>query len=260
MHRRAVAVVAHFIRLPGCEVERPRDFLVEQNVAHRILNIGVKAKRKFADVTRAGVGIENFVQPLGVARSGFDDLAVLEFEPDVFKPNARINRRRVELNHAVHRVFDRTGKDFAVGDVSQADARLSADAFDAEREVSAGSLELDAVGLFHPLRQGHHGARHLAVVHGADVEIKILKRFGAHIGRLRHARCRPAQDAPARLVHAIIQHRPERLRVKRHQIAGDIGRFAGVVTAADGDVGLNFFHAEHLDVAYESGVLVICSA
>jgi DNA-binding transcriptional LysR family regulator len=137
MHRRAVAVVAFLVGLARREVQRTGDFLVEQNVAHRIQNIGIEPERKFAHVTRAGVGVQNFIQPLRVVRRRVDDFAVLEFQPDVFKFRSRINRRRVELNHAVHGIFHRAGKHLAVGNVAVALAHFRADALDAEGEVGA---------------------------------------------------------------------------------------------------------------------------
>ena len=46
-------------------------------------------------------------------------------------------------------------------------------------------------------------------------------------------------------------------RIKRHVIAGDIGVFAGIGAAADGDVGLHLFHAGQFDVAHECGMFFV---
>ena len=97
--------------------------------------------------------------------------------------------------------------------------------------------------------------RHLRVIHRANVEIKIFKRLGAHARRLRHARRRPAQHAPARFVDAIILHGPDDFGIKLHAVARHVGIFIHVVRAADGDVSLHFFHAEHFDVADVGGLL-----
>jgi hypothetical protein len=208
--RALVAVAAILVSLARREVQRAGDFLVEQDVAHRIQNVRIEAERKFADVTRAGVRVQNLIQPLRVVRRGLDDFAVLEFQPDVFKLRARIKRRRVELDDAVHGIFHRAGKHFAVGNVAVALAHLRADALDAEVKVRAGRFEMDAVRFSSSLFSGTIAA-HLRVIHRADVEIQILERLRAHARRLRHARRGPAQHAPARLVHAIILHRPDDL-------------------------------------------------
>src|SRR5437899_8249728 len=110
----AIAVVAFLIGLAGSEMERPGDFLVEEDVAHRVLDVGIEPERKFTDVPRARIGVEDLVQPPGVVGSGFDDLAVCKFEPDVFKLRSGVDGGRVELDDTVDRVLYRTGKDFAI--------------------------------------------------------------------------------------------------------------------------------------------------
>ena len=74
MHRRAVAVVAFLIGLARREMKRPGDFFIEQNIAHRTQNVRIETERKFADVTRPGVGVQNLIQPLRVVRRRLDDL------------------------------------------------------------------------------------------------------------------------------------------------------------------------------------------
>ena len=113
---------------------------------------------------------------------------------------------------------------------------------------------MDAVGLLHAAFERDHRAGHARVIHRADVEIKILERFGAHAGGLRHARRGPAEDDPAGLVHAIIQDGAKEPRVKLHLVARHVGGFAGVGAAAHGDVSVHLFHAEQFDVADEGGV------
>ena len=118
-----------------------------------------------------------------------------------------------------------------------------------------GALRWTRSALLHAAFQRHHRAGHLRVIHRADVEIQILKRLGAHARRLRHARRRPAQHAPARFVDAIILHRPDDAGIKLHAVAGTSEFSFMLSAAADGDVGLHLFHAEHLDVADVGGLL-----
>src|SRR5207302_3741866 len=66
MHLAAVPIVGRLIGLAGSKMKRPRNLFVEQNIAHRMEDVRIKAEREFADVTGAGVGIENIVQFLGL--------------------------------------------------------------------------------------------------------------------------------------------------------------------------------------------------
>ena len=79
----AVAVVGFLVGLPRREVERAGDFFVEQNIAHRLEDVRIKAERKFADVTRARIGIENLIQLFGLIARRFDDFSVAKIEPNV---------------------------------------------------------------------------------------------------------------------------------------------------------------------------------
>src|SRR6185312_13657509 len=138
MHRRAISVVALLVGLTGREVQRAGDFFIEQNIAHRTEDVGIEAEREFADVTRAWVRIQNFIEALRVVRRCVDNFAVFEFEADVFEFGAGIERGRVELNYAIDRILHRAGKDLAVGNIAIAFAHLGADAFDAEFQIGAG--------------------------------------------------------------------------------------------------------------------------
>ena len=63
---------------------------------------------------------------------GFDDFAVLEFQPHILEFRPGINRGRVVLDAALHGVLDGTTEHFAVGDVAPAVRQERADALDAE--------------------------------------------------------------------------------------------------------------------------------
>ncbi len=52
-------------------MEGAGDLLVKEYIAHRILNIRIESNRKFPDIPRACICIENFIQTFCVIRSGF---------------------------------------------------------------------------------------------------------------------------------------------------------------------------------------------
>ena len=74
----AVAVFGLFVALAWGEVERAVDFLIEENIAHRVKNVGIEGDGKFADETGAGVAIEEGVEVVGVIGGGVDDFAVFD--------------------------------------------------------------------------------------------------------------------------------------------------------------------------------------
>src|SRR5262245_47314457 len=113
----AVAVVGNFVGLAGSKMEGTGDLFVEKNVAHRILNEGIKADGEFADVTSASVCIENFVQAFCVVGCGVDHFAVVELEPDIVETGSGVERRRIEMNDTIDRSFYRAGEDLAVGNI-----------------------------------------------------------------------------------------------------------------------------------------------
>ena len=59
-------------------MERAGNLLIEENVAHRLENMGVEAQGELPNVARTRVAIENLVQALRVVARGLDDLALLE--------------------------------------------------------------------------------------------------------------------------------------------------------------------------------------
>ena len=136
-------------------------------------------------------------------------------------------------------------------------AHFCANTLDAEGQVGARTEQMHAVGALHAFFQRGHGPGHLAVIHRADVEIQIFKRLGAHVRALGHAGGGPAQDTPAGFVHALVKHRAQDFGVERLQFTGHIPAFARVRAPAHGDVRLHFFHAEHIHVAHQPGVLLV---
>src|SRR5437762_537020 len=103
-------------------MKRTGNFFVEQNIAHRMQDVRIKAEREFADVTGAGVGIENIVQLLGLIARRFNNFSVFEFQPDMIKARALINCWRVKGDKAVDRVAHRCGKNFPIRNIPIATA------------------------------------------------------------------------------------------------------------------------------------------
>src|SRR6266550_467221 len=98
----------------------------------------IKAERELADVTGAGVGIENIIQFLGLVACSLDNLSVLEFQPDMVKTCALINCRRVKGDEAVDRVAHRSRKNFP-----------GRNFFNAESQVRSWACDLNPVGSLH---------------------------------------------------------------------------------------------------------------
>ena len=132
VYRRAVSVVALLVRLARCEVQRASNFLVEQYIAHRLSDVRVKAQRKFTDVARTRIGVQNLIEPLGIACRGIDDFTVFKLEPDILEPCSGVESGSVVLQHAVHRLFHRAGEYLAVRDVPITGAPYRAKPSDAE--------------------------------------------------------------------------------------------------------------------------------
>ena len=78
---------------------------------------GMKAERKFTDVARAGIGIENFIEGFGVIRRGMNNFSLVKLEMDLIKSDAAIKRRRIKSDVALYRIFDRTGKNFSIWNI-----------------------------------------------------------------------------------------------------------------------------------------------
>ena len=80
----------------------------------------------------------------------------------------------------------RTTEDFAIGNVAVAAANDSGDSLDAEAQVRSRPFDFHAIGFFHQRLERFHAGLQFSVIQRADVEIKILERFRAHAGELRH--------------------------------------------------------------------------
>ena len=97
----------------------------------------------------------------------------------------------------------------------------------------------------HPLGQRLLGLFHRRVVGRADVEVKILERRRAHVGRLGERIGRIAQHDPLRLgdAHVGVHRLPPMLLVQVHLLVRHVGELAAVGRAADADVRLHLLHA-----------------
>jgi hypothetical protein len=178
-----------------------------------------------------------------------------KFQPHIVERVALINTGDVEGHMALDAFFNGAGKHFAVGDVAVAATGHGADVFDGEAEVCAGAFEVNLVGAVHERLECGHAGGHAAVVERADFEIEILERRSAHLGLLGHGGRGPAEDDPFGFVDAPVHDRPHFSGDELHFFVRHIAHLGDVVAAADGDVGVHFFHARefHGGGGVESG-------
>src|SRR6266404_2695537 len=151
-----VSIVCFLISLSWRQVKRAGDFLIKQNVAHRLEDAGIKPEREFACVTRAGIGVENLVQFFRLIACRSDDLATIEFESDAVESGPLIDARRVKRHVTFHGIFHRAAENFTVGNVAVATADDGWNSLDTETQIGAGTSDVNAVRLFHePLERLH---------------------------------------------------------------------------------------------------------
>lgn len=201
-----VAVWCVFIAATRREVDAAADFFVEENVFHRLGDVGIDADAEFTDVAGAVVGVEDDVEFVGFVGGCLDDFAVFKGERDVFKNGALIERWGVVSDGAVHAVAHRCGVDFAVWDVAFAGAFHCRNAVDRKAQVGARADNVHLIRRFEPCNEGIHGAAHFCVVEVANVVVKIFKGAGAHAGELSHGAIWIAQHDPLAVVDAFVKH------------------------------------------------------
>src|SRR5690606_26905245 len=139
-----IAVVRHFVGLTGREVEAARDLLVEEDVAHGLLDLRIEANGKLADVAGALVGVEDFVDGLGVVGRRLVDLALTELEFDVVGGDTLVDRGGVVADDALYRIPHRGGETSPVWDVVGATAGNGRNALHRKAQVRsrAGDVNL----------------------------------------------------------------------------------------------------------------------
>src|SRR6266850_6208663 len=138
MHLASVPVIGFIVSLAGGEMKRAGDFLVEQNVTHRLQDVRVECEREFTDVTSPRVGIENLIQLFRLVALCIDNLAIAKFEANSVETNALINCRRVKSDVALNGILDRRGEDFAVRDIAIASTDHRGNSLDPETQVRLG--------------------------------------------------------------------------------------------------------------------------
>src|SRR5437588_614974 len=134
----------------------------------------VEAQRPFADVSCAGVCIDNLIELLSVRlriRRCFDNFSFAEAQADVVERCAAIKRFAIELDGSVDAFFYGTSEALPVGDIPLAKASDRADAFDAEGQICAWAGDVHVVGLSHQIFQRLHCLAHLCIIH-ADAYTK----------------------------------------------------------------------------------------
>ncbi len=130
VHLGVVPVFSAFVALPRGEVEGAADFFVKQDIPHRFEDVRIEGDRKFPDITRPWIAIQDGVKFCGVVRGGVDDTASLEFKADIVEGGALVDGRGVVADVAFHAVFHGSREDLAVWNVVLAAARDRCDAFD----------------------------------------------------------------------------------------------------------------------------------
>ena len=219
------------------------NLFVKENILHGVEDVRIEADGELADVAGTRVGIEDFVESLGVVGCRFDNLALFENKTDVIKGDALVDGRAVVLDDAFNAVFDGRAKDFTVWDVVFATTGDRADFLNREAQVSAFALDVNLVGLVHALLERSHAGYHARVVECADAEVEVFKGFAAHLGLLCHGRCWPAQDDPFGLIDAPINNGAQNFSGELGFFGRDVARFENVIGTTNRDIGVHFFHA-----------------
>jgi len=99
------------------EVQRTGDFF-SNKMSHSGSRSRVDPSENSHHVTRAGVGVQNSLSRLELFAMPLITWPSLNSSRTFSNFVAGVKRRRVELDHAVHGIFHRTRKDFAVGNVA----------------------------------------------------------------------------------------------------------------------------------------------
>ena len=137
------------------------------------------------------------------------------------------------------------------GNVALAPAFDDRDALDRKLQLRVGRNDPHAIGLAHPLGERLLSLLHRHVIGRADVEIKILERRRAHVGRLGERIGRIPQHDPLRLGDANVgvNRLPPMLLVQVHLLVRHIGKLAAVRRPANADVGLHLLHPGRFNLA-----------
>ena len=236
MYSGLVTVRGVFVAHTWRKVNRTGNFFVKQNVAHRRKHERVETYSKLPHVSSAFIRIKNGVETLVVSRfaSRFDNFALLENETDIAKLLAFVQSRRIVVNNAFDTPLHRCRIDFAVGNVHVAAARHRRNILDAERDIGIGRHKTHLVCTIHEINKMPGRGSHFRIIGKARLEIKVLERLRAHFCRLGHGRIRPAEHAPARIVHAVIQNILHDGSVRKHFLVVDVTIFHRVIRSSNG--------------------------
>jgi len=129
---------------------------------------------------------------------------VLEAQAHPFDLIAQVDAREVESHRPVHRVLDRAGEDFAVGEVLLAVRALPGPPAEREGEVNAGASDFGVLLVAQPVHQarllvaeGMPVGDRIGLVEAARLVDEFLVVEQAHLRCLSLRLCRPADDRPA---------------------------------------------------------------
>ena len=176
-------------------------------------------------------GEKPIIKVVGVGGGCLDDFAVLKFKAHVFKTESVFDGRCVVAYHAVDAVLDGSGVNFAVGDVARAVAFDCGYAFYGEGQIGVFCHNPHFIRAIHQINQRIHRIAHLLIVEAAYVEEVVLKRFGAHAGKLTHARSGVSQNNPTGVGDASVAVYGDAvsLVVLLHYALGQIAKLIAVV-------------------------------
>ena len=157
------------------EVEGAHDLLIEEDVLHCILDVGIHSDGELTHEPGAFVGVEDLVELLVITPRGLHDLPVLKFKGDPLEGCPLVDGRGVEGNGAVHRVLYGCGKDLSIRNVQLSGTLHDWNAFNGEFQICSRADDVDLIGSLHDLLQRVHGFVHGGVVQSADVEVEVLE-------------------------------------------------------------------------------------
>ncbi len=285
MDRRVVLAAGLLIGAADREVDRPPEFLVEEDVLCRPRDTVVRPDPKLAEAPGALVGVEHRVQVLlALLRARLHDLAALEPEADPRDLAPGDRDRYPEVDLALGGILDGARKDLAARHVVHPVPVKELPAPDAELEVRPRALDAHLVGLLEALYEPALLLRLLLPVrdrvvlvqrHRREDELLVVRE--AHLGLLsqggsREERQRPAVLAEHDLLDVLVPlaegtllariHRRQRLRVlRRHDRDEGVGalvdaaRYRGrlLVVALPRALEEHLLHPRELDLRYRHG-------
>src|SRR3981081_803719 len=102
----------------------------------------MECERETADIACSRVRIEDVVQLFRLVARRLNNLPATEVESNSVEARALINRRGVETDVSLDRVFHGSGKNLAIGNIAVATANNRRNSLDAEAQIGSQSFYL----------------------------------------------------------------------------------------------------------------------